>query len=189
MKPPPLNTDILDRLGITKGAYFLFVGRFIPDKGLHLLVEAFSKLSTDKKLVLIGGSPNPSEYEAGIKNTSDSRIIFPGFVYGDDTNILMKNAYAYVQPSLIEGLSPVILTVMGLGTPLICSDIAENIFICGDNAVTFASGDAGNLSVQLQYALDHDEVIQNKARAGAIDVSSRFNWDVITDQYIDLLKK
>ncbi|MEP7111433.1 MAG: glycosyltransferase family 1 protein, partial [Ferruginibacter sp.] len=39
------------------GNYFLFVGRFIPDKGLHLLVEAYSKLTTNKKLVLIGGSP------------------------------------------------------------------------------------------------------------------------------------
>ncbi|MEO5893947.1 MAG: glycosyltransferase family 4 protein [Ferruginibacter sp.] len=189
VKAPPQNTDILDRLGITKGGYFLFVGRFIPDKGLHLLVEAFSKLTTDKKLVLIGGSPNPGEYESAIKNTKDSRIIFPGYVYGDDTNILMKNAYTYIQPSLIEGLSPVILTVMGLATPLICSDIVENKFICGENAVTFVSGDAGDLATKIQYALDNEAVIQSKAKAGAIDISSRFNWDKITDQYIELLKK
>ncbi|MEJ7586586.1 MAG: glycosyltransferase family 4 protein [Ferruginibacter sp.] len=188
VKTPPPNVDILNRLGIEKGGYFLFVGRFIPDKGLHLLVAAFSKLTTHKKLVLIGGSPNPGEYEAGIKDTSDNRIIFPGYVYGDDTNILMKNAYAYVQPSLIEGLSPVILTVMGLGTPLICSDIVENNFICGDNAVTFTSGDAGDLAQKLQYALDNEESIQRKAQAGSIDISRRFNWDRITDEYIELLK-
>ena len=84
---------------------------------MHLLVEAFEKLKTDKKLVLIGGSPNPDEYETKIKSTTDKRIIFPGYVYGDDTNILIQNAFSYIQPSLIEGLSPVILTVMGLGTP------------------------------------------------------------------------
>ena len=189
VKPPPLNFDILNTLGIEQGEYFLFVGRFIPDKGLHLLVEAFSKLATTKKLVLIGGSPNPGEYESTIKSTTDARIIFPGYVYGDNTNILMKNAYAYVQPSLIEGLSPVILTVMGLGTPLICSDIVENKFICGDNAITFISGNATDLSVKLQYALDEKEVIQGKAAAGAIDISNRFNWDKITDQYIELLTK
>lgn len=189
VKPPPSNTAILDKIGVQKGEYFLFVGRFIPDKGLHLLVEAFSKLSTTKKLVLIGGSPNPSEYEASIKNTNDNRIIFPGYVYGDDTNILMKNAYAYVQPSLIEGLSPVILTVMGLGTPLICSDIVENKFICGDNATNFTSGDPDSLALQLQYALDHHEEIKVKANAGNIDISNRFNWDKITDQYLELLKK
>ena len=41
----------------------------------------------------------------------------------------MQNAYAYVQPSDIEGLSPVILSVMGFGTPLICSNIKENLYL------------------------------------------------------------
>lgn len=189
VKTPPDNTAILQKLGIEKGEYFLFVGRFIPDKGLHLLIAAFEKLNTTKKLVLIGGSPNPSEYEAGIKNTKDSRVIFPGYVYGDDTNILITNAYAYIQPSLIEGLSPVILTVMGLGTPLICSDIVENKFICGNNAVTFKSGDANDLAKQLQFALDDKDILTNNAITGEIDIKTRFNWEKITDQYIELLKK
>ncbi len=187
--PPPDNITILNKLGIVKNDYFLFVGRFIPDKGLHLLIKAFSKLTTNKKLVLVGGSPNPGEYEAGIKNTNDSRIIFPGYVYGDDTNLLMKNAYGYVQPSLIEGLSPVILTVMGLGTPLVCSDIVENKFICGENAITFISGNANDLATSLQYALENSDEINKKAAAGAIDITNRFNWDNITDQYIELFKK
>ena len=189
VKTPPDNIDILNKLGIIPGEYFLFVGRFIPDKGLHLLIPAFEALQTGKKLVLIGGSPNPSEYEANVKNTKDKRIVFPGYVYGDDTNILMKNAYAYVQPSLIEGLSPVILTVMGLGVPLICSDIIENKFICGENATTFTSGDKAALENQLQYVIDHTDEIKEKAEAGAIDIKERFNWDTITDQYIRLLKK
>ena len=139
--------------------------------------------------MLIGGSPNPNEYESTLKVNDDQRVIFPGYVYGDDTNILMKNAYAYVQPSLIEGLSPVILTVMCLGTPLICSDIAENKFICGDNAVTFNSGEAEDLAKKLQYALDHGSEMQHKATVGAIDIKSRFNWDKITDQYLEMFKK
>ena len=186
---PPVSIRILESIGLIKGEYFLFVGRFIPDKGLHLLIEAFSKLKTNKKLVLIGGSPNPNLYEAKIKSTNDDRIIFPGYVYGDDTNILIKNAFAYVQPSLIEGLSPVILTVMGLGTPLICSDIVENTFICGDNALTFTSGDVRNLEYKLQFALDNYNLLKSNASAGKIDISRRFNWDKITDEYIELLKK
>ena len=186
---PPCDTTILERLGLTKGNYFLFVGRFIPDKGLHLLTEAFSSLDTDKQLVMIGGSPNPNGYEAGVKNTMDKRIIFPGYVYGDDTNILMMNAYAYVQPSLIEGLSPVILTVMGLGTPLICSDIIENKFICGDNATTFASGDSKDLADKLTYAVKNVEALTVKSNLGQIDIKKRFNWDTITDEYIELFKK
>jgi glycosyltransferase involved in cell wall biosynthesis len=189
VKIPPSNIDILNKIGVQKDEYFLFVGRFIPDKGLHLLVEAFEKLKTDKKLVLIGGSPNPCEYEMKIKKTTDNRIIFPGFVYGDDTNILIQNAFSYIQPSLIEGLSPIILTVMALGTPLICSDIIENIFITKSNAIHFVSGDINSLNEKLRYALNNKEAILSKAKVGKTDVLERFNWENITDQYIDLLKK
>ncbi len=189
VKTPPANIDILNKLGIQPGEYFLFVGRFIPDKGIHLLTKAFAQVNTQKKLVLIGGSPNPSDYEKEVKSVNDKRIIFPGYVYGDDTNILMSNAYAYVQPSLIEGLSPVILTVMGLGTPLVCSDIKENTFITGDNATTFISGNDASLKEQLEFALANHSTIKEKASVGQKDIKSRFNWDVITDSYIQLLKK
>ncbi len=58
------DIGILKRLDLQKGGYYLFVGRFIPDKGLHYLIPAFNHADTNKKLVLIGGSPNPSLYES-----------------------------------------------------------------------------------------------------------------------------
>ena len=123
-----------------------------------------------------------------IKKTSDKRIIFPGYIYGDDTNILIRNAFLYVQPSLIEGLSPVILTVMGLGTPLICSDIVENTFITKSNAIHFVSGNVNSLHQKLQYALTNTNQLLCNAKSGQTDILKRFNWESITDQYLDLLK-
>ena len=186
VKEPPSDDSILQKLGVTPGNYFLFVGRFIPDKGVHLLVKAFESVRTDMKLVLVGGSPNPGNYEQEISKTRDERIIFAGYVYGDDTNILMKNAYVYVQPSLIEGLSPVILTVMGLGTPLICSDIVENKFITGDNATLFKSGDSGSLAKKIDYSLGHPDHLNDMAENGRADILKRFNWDAVAEKYLEL---
>ena len=186
VKEPPAVSPILDKLGISADNYILFVGRFIPDKGVHLLIRAFETVKTDMKLVLVGGSPNPGTYEHEIHQTTDNRIIFAGYVYGDDTNFLMKNAYVYVQPSLIEGLSPVILTVMGLGTPLICSDIAENKFITKENAAHFASGDSNSLAEQLIYCLENSGLIREKAEFGRKDILTRFNWDSVAEKYLEL---
>ena len=186
VKQPPAESPVLDKLGIKAGNYILFVGRFISDKGVHLLVRAFETVKTEMKLVLVGGSPNPDSYESEIRQTKDDRVIFAGYIYGDDTNFLMKNAFIYVQPSLIEGLSPVILTVMGLGTPLLCSDIAENKFITNDNAVHFSSGDSNSLAEQLNYCLQHPGVIREKAENGQKDVLTRFNWDSVSEKYLEL---
>ena len=183
------NDGILQKLGIERGEYFLFVGRFIPDKGLHYLIPAFEKTSTNKKLVLIGGSPNPSEYEVEIQKTKDERIIFPGYVYGDDVVRLMKNSYTYIQPSDVEGLSPVILMVMGLGAPLICSDIPENLYIAQEHAGAFKKGDIDDLSAQLEFALEHPDLIRQRAETGALSIRERFNWETITDQHIKLFSR
>jgi len=189
VKEPAPDTTILNRLGVDPGKYILFVGRFIPDKGVHLLIRAFESVETDMKLVLVGGSPNPGNYENEIHQTPDKRIIFAGYVYGDDTNILMKNAYVYVQPSLIEGLSPVILTVMGLGTPLVCSDIVENKFITGDNATHFISGNSDSLAEKLYDCLNNPEKLKQMAENGSADILARFNWDSVASQYMELFKR
>ena len=66
----------------------------------------------------------------------------------------MKNAYAYIQPSDIEGLSPVVLENMGLGTPVICSDIVENLYVVGDTALTFRKSTVDDLTLKIGYALE-----------------------------------
>jgi glycosyltransferase involved in cell wall biosynthesis len=178
-----LDESVLAELGLEPGGYFLFVGRFIPDKGLHYLVPAFEKLQTDKKLVLVGGAPNPAKYESEIMATRDPRILFPGFIFGGRNFALMKNAYAYVQPSDIEGLSPVILENMGLGTPLICSDIPENRFAVGETAVLFRQGDTEDLLAKLQWALDNPETMRRNGALGRSRARQEFAWSRCADAY------
>lgn len=169
--------NVLERLGIVKNEYFLFIGRFIPDKGLHYLISAFEKLETDKKLVLVGGSPNPSDYEKKLLSTKDKRILFPGYVYGDDSLRLMKNAYCYIQPSDVEGLSPVILNVMGIGTPVICSDIRENIFAVADTAILFEKSNPDSLLHALNESLDNYENLKKKSDKAKERALELFSWN------------
>ena len=183
------DTDILKKMGLEKDEYFLFVGRFIPDKGLQYLIPAFEKLKTSKKLVLVGGSPNPSEFESKLKDTKDSRIVFAGFIYGDDTVTLMKNAYAYVQPSDIEGLSPVMLSVMGLGTPLICSNIKENKYIAQEDALLFEQSNIDSLKQKLEQSLSDRTGHLRLAAAAQKRILREYSWETITDQYVELFER
>ena len=66
----------------------------------------------------------------------------------------MRNAYAYVQPSAIEGLSPVILEAAYVGAPIICSDIPQNRYGIAEYGTYFRSGDVADLTAKLQWALD-----------------------------------
>ncbi len=187
LSPPKVDDAILDKLNLKKNDYFIFVGRFIPDKGLQYLIPAFERVDTTKKLVLVGGSPNPSNFENTLRSTKDERILFPGYIYGDDTISLIKNAYAYIQPSDVEGLSPVILTAMGLQTPLICSNIKENLFIVRDMALTFKKSNVEDLKRMIQFSLENPDILLANAKRGRIHVEKEFSWEKSIDERIKLL--
>jgi glycosyltransferase involved in cell wall biosynthesis len=184
VEEPDNDDSILQKLNLEKNEYYLFVGRFIPDKGLHYLIPAFTKSNSNKKLVLVGGSPNPSPYEKKIKELANDNVVFAGYVYGHDVTHLMLNSYCYVQPSDVEGLSPVVLSVMGLGVPLIVSDIEENLYAVKDTATTFKKADIKSLVEKIKYAENNHDIIQNLAIKARYRALTEFNWDKVTEDHI-----
>ncbi len=180
------KNDVLAKNNLQKGEYYLFIGRFIPDKGLHYLIPAFINSNSTKKLVLIGGSPNPSPYEQKLQDLANNQILFPGYIYGDEVNTLIKNAYCYIQPSDVEGLSPIVLTVMGLNVPLIVSDIEENEYAVLDTARKFKKGNIASLTEQINYCETHYPemlALAEKAQQRALSV---FNWENVADEHVEV---
>ncbi len=180
------DTDALESLGLRPGEYFLFVGRFIPEKGLQYLIPAFEQLATEKKLVLVGGAPEGSEFADRLRRTSDERILFPGYMYGADVHTLMRHAYAYVQPSDLEGLSPVILENMGMGVPIICSDIEENLYVVGDTTSTFRKGSVPDLARVMRAALENPRQLAEDAQRAKTRAKDLFSWEAVTDRHVDV---
>ncbi|MBW6524020.1 glycosyltransferase family 4 protein [Sphingomonas sp. RHCKR47] len=179
-------TDLLERLGVERGRYLLFVGRFIPDKGLHHLLAAFATLDTGVKLLLIGGAAGRSDYAARVCDSGDPRVLTPGYLYGEQVHALMRDCLAYVQPSDLEGLSPVILESAFVGAPVICSDIAMNRYALEEHGIYFAAGDADDLRRQLRRALDEPEWLRARAWAQQQHVTRTYSWERVTDQYCAL---
>jgi len=179
--------EVLAKYNLEKGNYYLFVGRFIPDKGLHYLIPAFKNSRSNKKLVLIGGSPNPSPYEKQLTGmAADSNVVFPGYVYGNEVNALMINAYCYIQPSDVEGLSPVVLTVMGLNVPIIVSDIEENDYAVLDTARKFKKGNIDSLTEEINFCENNYDVMLSLAKKAQQRALSVFNWESVADEHVEV---
>jgi glycosyltransferase involved in cell wall biosynthesis len=174
-----MASDALAGYGLDKRQYVLFVGRLVPDKGVHLLVNAFEKLETDLRLVIVGDSPLFPEYVQQLKSTADPRIRFLGYVFGEPYRQLCAHAFAYVQPSLVEGTSPALLAAMGMGNCVVVNSIPENLETIGDAGLSFARNDPQDLRRVLRMLIEHpDSVVHYRAQARQ-RVKEVYNWDAI----------
>jgi hypothetical protein len=90
-------------------------GRFSPEKGCHLLVEAYEKLDTDIKLVMAGAASYCDEYSRRLQAHAGERIKRQDWVSGEALDELLTNAMVFVLPSDLEGLSLALLDAMGAG--------------------------------------------------------------------------
>ena len=176
------DETVLNKEGLGNRRYVLFVGRLVQEKGVHYLVEAFGKIGTDFKLIIIGGDPYGKEYESFLRKNARENTKFLGYVYGEDCQNLYKGAYLYVSPSDLEGTSPALLIALAFGKCVLVSDIPENIETIGDAGFSFRHGDAEDLKEKLQFLLANPSVVDTAQRKAIDRVRTHYDWDIITDR-------
>lgn len=190
-KPDIKDVDIIkDKFNLAKDSYILFLGRLVPEKGIHYLIEAYNKINTDKKLVIAGGSSDTDMYfnELKEKSKDNKNIIFTGFVQGEELEELYSNAYIYVLPSDLEGMPLSLLEAMSYKICCLTSDIPECKTVMDNNGVTFKKSDVNDLKEKLQYLVDNVDKV-NKYKSEAQDyILKKYNWDDVVDKTIELYK-
>jgi glycosyltransferase involved in cell wall biosynthesis len=188
--PSTLSTDVLSCLGIVPRRYLLGVGRFVPEKNFHLLVDAFiaADLPPDVKLVLAGEIDYPGKYGRALlgSSASSNRVIMPGIVFGSDLWALYKNCAIFVLPSAHEGMSFALLEASIAGATIIASDIPANAAVCDEFARLVPVGSVTKLrdAIELEW--------QRKRAPAEIDrqvslCKSRYDWRVIARSMVPVL--
>ncbi len=181
----------IKKWGLEKGDYILTVSRLVRHKGIHYLMDAYKKLNTDKKLVIVGGSSNTDDYVRELKERAEGNpdIMFTGSQSGIILEELFSNACLFVQPSESEGLSIALLEAMAYGLPIVTSDIPENKEVIKETGLVFANKNVDDLSFKMKYCLDRPELMQEKGMSAKIRVEENFNWDNIVKGVKDVYKR
>ena len=180
--------EITDRFGLEEDSYILFLGRLVPEKGIHYLIEAYRNTKTDKKLAIAGGVSDSGEYGEKLKKLADNHpgIVFTGFVQGRLLEELYSNAYLYVLPSDLEGMPLSLLEAMSYGNCCITSDIEECAAVITDHGVTFPKGNVAALTETLQTLCDDMKIVTKYKEQAANYITGRYSWDDVTERTLEL---
>ena len=71
--------------GVEPNRYVLYVSRPEPENNAHIVIEAFKRVRTPHKLLIVGDAPYAHEYIRKLRESArrDPRIVFTGFVFGE----------------------------------------------------------------------------------------------------------
>lgn len=179
------SSNILKKYNLVKNEFMIFVGRLVPEKAPHKIIEAFLETKTEKKLVIVGDSAGTDEYVCFLKDIAkdDERIIFTSYLYGEDLAEIYSNAYLYVSTSELEGLPLTLLEAMSYGLPVLVSTIAPHVEIIEDEeyGYLFNSNSLDDIKVKLQSVLSLDDnQLKEIGQKGLKKINKNHNWDVIT---------
>lgn len=186
-KPKSHAPEIIkEKYGLEKNEYILSLGRIVPEKGLQYLIKAFRECSSDRKLVIAGGSESNKDYYNQLLALAegDERIIFTGYVYGQEVQELYSNAYIFALPSNLEGMANALLEAMSYGNCCLISDIPENTEVVHDKALSFEKGNETDLQKKLQMLLDDENLVRKYKKEAAPYILDRYNWDIVVDQML-----
>ena len=182
---------IREKWGLEKDGYLLYLSRLVPEKGLGYLVRAFQKLDTEKKLVIAGGDSDAPDFVREIKAlaASDPRILFTGFVQGQELEELYSNAYLYLLPSDVEGMPLSLLEAMSYGNCCVTSDIRECTDVTGKWGFSFEKGNEDALRKLLQKLCGDPGKVQ-EIRAGAADaVCGKYSWEDAAEKNLKVYRR
>lgn len=185
---PGLAKQYLDKNKLTKGEYYIFIGRLVPEKGVDELIKAYKQLNTNFPLIIIGDDANDTVYKQELFSNASSNIRFLGFVFNEEYEQLLSNAQLYVSASKLEGTSPSLLAAMGAGVCAFVNGIPENLETMQGNGFHYIENDSADFVKQWQKMIDSPNRILEMSQQGKKYVKKEYTWESIANQYLELFE-
>ena len=190
------------------------MGRFVPEKGFHDLIEAFQLMqdtgskvqdarcriqdknsnskppAPDLKLVIVGDADHQDNYSLDLKEKvqNSSTVILTGFLTGKPLQELYSNAGLFVIPSYYEGLPIVLLEAMSYGLPCIASDIPANRNVALSEENYFEPGNITGI-VESLNRFTMRSFTEKERKVQLQKIVEKYNWEDIAKKTLAVYKK
>jgi len=183
------DRDMVRKWRVEPNRYVLYVSRLEPENNAHLVIEAFKKVRTAYRLLIVGDAPYAEQYINSLKASArgDKRIIFTGFVFGQDYRALQQNAYCYVHATEVGGTHPALLEAMGYGNCVLTLATPENIEVVGEAGVPYI--DEFDLAEKLKRVLRDGSLVQAYRNRAQQRIKKHYDWETVVDQYEQLFAR
>lgn len=172
-------------MGTHQGNYALFVGRLSPEKGIRVLLDAWSHLAGRIPLKIVGDGPL-----ASLLQQSPPGVEWLGQKTREDVLSLMKGAVLLVFPSeWYETFGLTIVEAFATGLPVVASRLgsAAELVEDGSTGLHFRAGDATDLAERVNWAVARPSRLVEMGECARREYLDKFtapqNYRMLTEIY------
>lgn len=191
--PSEAREAVRAELGL-KGPVVGYLGRLVPAKGLHMLMEALEQVRSPWSFLALGSGPMKEDLErwAAARGWSDRvRILLakhdevPRYLNAMD----MLVAPSLTTPSWKEQFGRMLIEAFACGVPVVGSDSGEIPFVIGDAGVVVREGDAKAWAEAVEALLTDPARRAELAQAGLERCRAKYSNEVVARGYLDFFQK
>jgi glycosyltransferase involved in cell wall biosynthesis len=179
-----------DKFGIKERNMVLFLGRIDENKGISFLVESFGALGRERDdIILVIAGPDDgyrSVLERLIKRLDlSSRVLFTGFLDGEDKVSALSDATMLIQTSLLERGPGSPFEAILCNTPIVvtkdtgCGDIVAQI----DAGYLVEYGNSNELVDTMRKIIDDPTEAREKTRRAREYILANLSWQKAAANY------
>jgi glycosyltransferase involved in cell wall biosynthesis len=160
------------------GEYALFVGRLSEEKGLRVLLDAWTAFDQTIPLRIAGDGPLTKSLVERIRANDIRGVNLLGRIAPENIPALIHDARFLILPSICYENFPVtVAEAFAGGLPVIASRLGSllEIIADGSNGLHFSPGDPQDLAEKVQWAWAHPNEMQKMGRVARADYKAKYS--------------
>lgn len=197
---PGREPELRASYGVADSVVLGYLGRFVPEKGLDLLIEAGARLIQSGKnlrLLFVGAGPEREALEnlARERGIAD-RVHFPGGVAHDKAGEAMRcfdllGLPSRTRPNWKEQFGRVLIEAWATGIPVVGSDSGEipNLIRATGGGLIFREDDVDDLTEKLGALVDSADERKKRGESGVRAVVERYTFEAVAAQTAELFRR
>jgi glycosyltransferase involved in cell wall biosynthesis len=173
----------------------LCVGRLVPAKGQHILLEACALLKNRQvpfQMIFVGDGPDRASLERyAAENGLNGQVQFTGALGQDKVRDYYNNADIFVLASFAEGVPVVLMEAMAKEIPVISTRITgiPELIDHEHDGLLATAGDSEDLALQIVKLLENPDLRERLGKAGRQKVSCSYNQHKNNLEMVELFHK
>ena len=166
-----------------------FAGRFVPEKGIDLLISVLRRLECPWRALFVGGGPELSKIQA-LSAAFPHRVKIAGGVTHSNMPAFYNAMDVLCAPSRTtlrwrEQFGRMLIEAMACAVPVVASRSGEIPHVIGDAGVLLEEGDAGAWTSTLTKMFRDDSARRDLAERGLHRARAEFAWPVVARRHLD----